>query len=215
MTETQAALDVLQDRCLSAGMAWEPAWREPLQRLCEVVADGARATNLVGDASPAGVCAHVVEALVVADCARQLGMTPLSVGDIGAGAGLAALTYALAWPQARVFAVEPRRLRADFIRVAAVACELGERVVVVQRSLGAAVAACELPPALDLVDARAVWPAPEWMARAKPLVATTGLIALHLRGADAGTEALLASERVLAHKSVPGPRDYLVALARP
>lgn len=215
MTETQAALDVLQDRCLSAGMAWEPAWREPLQCLCEVVADGARATNLVGDASPAGVCAHVVEALVVADCARELGMRPLSVGDIGAGAGLAALTYALAWPRARVYAVEPRRLRADFIRAAAAACGLAERVIVVQRSLGAAVAACEIPRALDLVDARAVWPAPEWMARAKPLVVGSGVIALHLRGADPSTAELLAGGRVLARKMVPGPRDYLVALVRP
>lgn len=214
MTAVDLALEQLAANCTSAALPWSQAWRAPLAILCDVVAAGAKSTNLVGDPSPSGVCAHVLEALTVAACAHDVDFCPRRVADIGAGAGLAALTYALVWPQAQVFAVEPRRLRAEFICTAARACELTDRVVVVQQSLGAAIAAGDLAATIDLADARAVWPAAQWVERARPLVHAGGLIALHFRAGDAATELAVARARPRSQHAVPGPRDYRVALVR-
>ncbi|MBM4343241.1 MAG: class I SAM-dependent methyltransferase [Deltaproteobacteria bacterium] len=214
MTATEAAVDHLAGLCGAAGLPWSPQWRDPLRTLCDAVAVGSAATNLVGDPSAAGVCAHVVEALAAVACARAIGREPRLVADVGAGAGVAALTYAIAWPRARIVAVEPRRLRAAFVRSAAGACGLAERVIVVQRSLAAAVAAGDLVAGVDLADARAVWPPAEWLARAAPLVGSAGLVCVHVRAGDAATDAELARRHVLARQAVPGPRDYAVVLVR-
>ena len=206
-------MNTLEATCAAHGLPWDPAWVGVLSTLAALVADAQTRTNLVGDASIAGVRAHVLEALTVAAVAQQgLGHTPRRVVDIGAGAGLEALTLAIVWPDARVVAVEPRKLRAAFI--AETAERLGLRGVdVVAKSLFSA----NLKPVHELATARAVWPWPEWPEKGRPVLAPGGLVALHTHG-----PAVSVAERLdqpgwslVGALDVPGPKNYAVAVVKP
>lgn len=199
--------------CGSAGLPFDPDWLPKLATLQAVLARHNARTNLVGDASPAGLQGHVLEALAVAAAAeRALGRPAARVVDVGAGAGLEALTLALAWPQARVLAVEPRSKRAIFTELAADA--LGLRNLTVQATT---LEAARLPPAFSLATARAVWAPDAWLARARPLLAPGGLAVVHGRApAEAWLPGLEATGwACAATQAVPGTLDHLVAVLCP
>lgn len=203
------ALQALAEQAKSHGLPWQDSWLGILQRLSELLLLGQARTNLVGDASPAGLADHVLQALCVARLAQEAGVAPACVVDVGAGAGLAALTYALVWPQARVVAVEPRRLRAEFIDQTAHSLGLLQ-VSAQKRSLHSA----ELP-GVDLAVARAVWPAAEWLPKAWPLLTPAGLAAVHGHGPAAElAQSLAGLGRVVGSLDVPGPRGHAVAVLR-
>ncbi len=207
------AFEHFHQDCTQAGLRCELAWREPLQRLADVLAAANLRTNLVGDASPAALLEHVAEALAVAAATEQaLGHIPETTVDVGAGAGLEALTLALCWPGTRVLAVEPRALRHVFIREAADAMGL-EHLQVIGKSLHAAA----LGPSFELATARAVWPAPQWLSRARQLLNSTGVVALHGQGPGPALAATLTQVgwQVAATREVPGPRHHAVAVLRP
>lgn len=195
--------------CQSAGLPCDPLWLPQLAKLALLVADAQTRTNLVGDATAAGVQAHVLEAMTVAAVAQQvLGRPVKRAVDLGAGAGLEALTLALIWPDAQVFAVEPRKLRAAFTVEAAAALDL-RNLTVVAKSLFSA----NLRPIFDLATARAVWPFPEWPERGRAVLAPGGCVAVHTHGpAAALTDRLHAPGwRLVASRDVPGPKVYAVA----
>lgn len=212
MTVHSARSD-LERTCAEFELPFPGLLAEQLGTMLEVIAQGAAATNLVGDPSPAGVAEHVLEALVVAACWRSVHQDPAVIADIGAGAGIAAFTYALIWPQVVVYAVEPRRLRAEFIALASLRLAVANRVIVVQKSLASAVQTAALPTTVQLADARAVWPAGEWLPRALPLIGTDGLVALHVKGPIGDAEQALAlGVEVAAARQVPGLRGNAVLL---
>ena len=207
-----AALDVLAQWCAQAALPFEAAWGPAIAQLGRTLAEAAARTNLVGDARPAALCEHMAEALAVAAAAQEaLGSAPRAVVDIGAGAGLEALTLALCWPSARVVAVEPRKLRADFIAVAAREAGLGN-VQVIQRT----VASCCLGATFDLATARAVWPGPQWLERSRALLAPLGVTAIHgsAPSADLARSGTIAGWHAAAWRDVPGPRAHAVAVFR-
>jgi 16S rRNA G527 N7-methylase RsmG len=207
-----AAFDSLVNVCVQADLRTDPAWRTPLRALAQVLAETNARTNLVGNATPAGLCEHVIEALALAAVTEAgLGRAPRTVVDVGAGAGLEALTLALCWPQARVVAVEPRALRHAFVRTAAAAMGLTYLEVVGKSLHGAA-----LGPTFDLAVARAVWPPPEWLPRARMLLNPQGLVGLHGQGpAEAFAESLRhVAWTTVAARDVPGPRHHAVAVLR-
>jgi 16S rRNA G527 N7-methylase RsmG len=199
----------------SSALPWQDDWRAVLESLQQLAAAGNARTNLVGDASPAGVSRHVVEALTVAAAVeQQLGRTPSSVVDVGAGAGLEAIVLAIAWPSAQVVAVEPRALRHEFI--AATVAELGLRNLLVR---GASLHGARLAPVFELATARAVWPPPEWLSRARGLLAPAGVVALHVK---ADFSAVPKGWRELGRRvvpemtdSAPVARGNLIVLAEP
>jgi 16S rRNA (guanine527-N7)-methyltransferase len=208
-----SAFEALREQCSAAGLRWDDAWRKPLHRLASLLAEQNARTNLVGDATPAGLCEHVVEALAMAAATETaLARTPATVVDVGAGAGLEALALALCWPQARVMAVEPRALRHQFIQLAIDELGLANTVVVGKSLHGAA-----LGPTFDLAIARAVWPAPAWLPRARALLSTRGVAGLHGTGPAATFAATLAIAdwRVVAARDVPGTRRHAVAVLQP
>lgn len=210
--ERALAIDGVAEACRAQGLLWDPAWSAPLQALLAQVADGQTRVNLVGDPSPAGVAEHVLEALVLATAAQQqLGRAPLTVVDVGAGAGIVALTLASCWRGARVVAVEPRKLRAQFIAEAAQALDLGNL-----QTVAASLHSAHLTAEFELATARAVWPAPEWLPRAWPLLAAPGLAAVHGKGPPEALATLLRPlGRTVQVLAVPGPRGHAVALLRP
>ncbi len=195
--------------CERQGLPWHDGWLPRLQQLAVCVAQGQQQTNLVGDASEAGVVEHVVEALTVAAAFASVAQAPpRRLADIGAGAGLEALTLALVWPDAEVVAVEPRIRRATFIHATAATLGL-ERLQVIQKTLHSA----HLPPQFDLVTARAVWPAAEWLPRGLQLVQPRGLVTVHGKGPEALlSQQLQAWAAVRTCRAVPGPRGNAVAL---
>lgn len=211
-------LEAMGATCRAAQLPWRDEWLPHLQALATCVAQGQQQTNLVGDASEAGVAEHVIEALTVAAAYMDLRQEPpRRVVDIGAGAGLEALTLAIAWPLAEVVAVEPRIKRAQFIAATASALALGH-LRVVQKTLHSA----QLPPHFDLATARAVWPPAEWAAKGLQVVARGGLVAIHTRGvAAAGAGAVQQAvatppqARVCVARAVPGDRGHVIALVGP
>lgn len=211
----------LRSQLAQAGVEWQPSWQQWLDRLHALLVAGQAQTNLVGDASPAGLASHVVEALVVGQlAAQQLGRSPRRVADIGAGAGLQGLSWSLLWPDAELVLVEPRRKRAEFIAATAEALDM-RKVTVVQRSLSVA----GLERQLDFASARAVWPLAEWLPFGKPLLTDVGVLGAHVRGPLADWQVqwsdvqrqtpALQRFRLLASAEVPGPRQNVVAILRP
>ena len=206
-----STLDDLAAVCAAANLPYSDAWLPQLRALATQLAAGQTRTNLVGDATEAGLLTHVCEALTVAAAALEvLGKPPQQLVDVGAGAGLEALTLAIAWPQARVVAIEPRKLRAAFIAQTAQALGLGN-VQVLAQTLHSAEAGARF----QLATARAVWPFPEWPEKARGLLAPGGVVALHAFGPAATlAERLVAPGwQLRAARDVPGETPYAVAIA--
>ena len=204
-----SSLTQLAQTARDAGLPWDDGWLLPIGQLASLLLLGQARTNLVGDASPAGLADHILQALCVAELTQRAIGDPRCVVDVGAGAGLASVAYALIWPHAQVIAVEPRRLRAEFVDEVAKALGLAN-LSVQKRSLHSA----QLQPA-GLVVARAVWPAEQWLPKAFPLLTLEGVAAVHGHGpAQDLSAALAAFGEVVATREVPGPRGHAIALLR-
>ncbi len=186
---------------------------EKFAHLVRVLVDHAARTNLIGDPTPHGVADHVLEAMCLAQCARlALQKVPLRIVDVGAGAGLEAWTLAAIWPEAQVIAVEPRGLRHAFVSTLVAETGLNNMEV-----LGKSLHAAELPANFDLATARAVWPPAEWLAKARLLLATGGVVGVHGSGAAPVFAKFLRGLGwdVPAARDVPGERGHAVAVAAP
>lgn len=209
------ALEQLARDCRTAGLHFDAAWSPQLARMIALLGDAARSQNLVGDPTPAGICGHIAEAISTVAVVTRSGVEPLAVADVGAGAGVEAVVLALAFPTAAVFAVEPRRLRAEFIGHVKGALGL-HNLHPVQATLHGALARNLLPNRMDVATARAVWPLQEWVAKATPLVGPHGVIVVHGRGPLVTLQAELAALGALrAACLVPGDRGYAVAALAP
>lgn len=104
-----------------------------------------------------------------------------SVVDIGSGAGLPGLVWALTRPDCRVTLVEPLLRRAEFLLEAVDRLALAERVTVVRAR------AEDLTTPADVVTARAVAPLERLADWAMPVVRVGGLL-LALKGDRAEAE---------------------------
>ncbi|MDO4777401.1 MAG: 16S rRNA (guanine(527)-N(7))-methyltransferase RsmG [Cardiobacteriaceae bacterium] len=87
--------------------------------------------NLTAVRDPlAQVSVHVLDSLAVLPC---IGENCATLADIGSGAGLPALPFAIMRPQMRIYAVEASQKKSAFIRHATIALGLRHVVVVNQR----------------------------------------------------------------------------------
>lgn len=181
----------LAELCAGNDLPWSDTWIEPLSTVVRTVARFNAKTNLVGDSTADGVInGHIVETLALAAAVQSHGALPANVIDVGAGGGLESLTLAIVWPQCRVWAVEPRRKRADFIELAADRVGVGGRVAVERTSVTRTTARQLLersrqPPrwpavaAFDLATSRATFAPADWLAIATRLITNSGLAAVH------------------------------------
>ena len=204
------SLAQLAEVCAAANLPYRAEWLPTLQRLAALLAAGQARTNLVGDATESGLMGHVREALTTAAATLDvLGRAPAQVVDVGAGAGLEALTLAIVWPEARVLAIEPRKLRAAFIAETAEALGLAH-VRVIAKTLHSA----DLGRHFELATARAVWPFPEWPEKARPILTPQGLAAVHAFGpATTLSERLVVPGwQIRATRDVPGDKPYAIAI---
>ena len=148
-----------------AGFAAECGVKDPEHfagaclRLRELLAEANRTVNLTRIVDPeAFAVKHVADSLSIVRFFPELRSEPLSVADIGCGAGFPSLVLALAFPQLRLTAIDSTGKKTAFVERTAAALELRNCRVITGRS-------CELNHRgecrhqFDVVTARAVAPA--------------------------------------------------------
>jgi 16S rRNA (guanine527-N7)-methyltransferase len=135
------------------------------------------------------------------NCAVVVPRVPLGarVADVGSGAGLPGLVWAIARPDLHVTLIEPLLRRTAFLEEAVDALELDQVRVLRAR-------AEDVDETFDVVTARAVAPLEKLAAWCLPLVRPGGVL-LALKGRTAKEE--VASSRVSLHKM--GATDIVVS----
>lgn len=132
---------------------------------------------------------HLLNCAVVAD--PDLGLIPpqATVADVGSGAGLPGLVWAIARPDITCVLVEPLLRRATFLTEAVAALGLGDRARV-ERGRAEDLVRSGWQP-VSVVTARAVAPLPKLMSWTMPLLAPGGTL-VALKGASAEEEIVAA-----------------------
>lgn len=153
---------------------------------------------------------HLVNCAVVAEEERRDLPLGATVGDVGSGAGLPGLVWALVRPDLNVTLVEPLLRRATFLTEAVAELELGQRVRVLRAR------ADEVPPgSFDVVTARAVARLPQLLAWLVPLTRVQGRV-LALKGGAAAVEVAEAEPQRVRRGAGPLEiRQYGVGLIEP
>jgi len=187
--------------------------RETLDRLAaylDLLQYWQKAINLVGRSTLEDPWRrHILDS---AQLARHLPEGPISLADLGSGAGLPGLVLAILRPLP-VHLVEADRRKAQFLREAARRLALGHVTVHACRIEGLAIA-------VDVVTARALAPLDQLLGLALPLLRPGGRL-LFLKGR--GTEAELTEARrnwtmdVAVEPSLadPGGRVLIIEEVRP
>ncbi len=182
-----------------------PLWLEParagLVGYADLLAGPGTERGLIGPREiPRLWDRHILNCAVVADPVTGLIPSGCVVADVGSGAGLPGLVWALARPDISVVLVEPLLRRATFLTEAIIELELTARVQVVRAR------AEDLPgtpgwAGVDVVTARAVAPMEKLVGWTLPLTRPGGTL-LALKGASAqeevdGARAVLAAAGVV------------------
>ena len=134
---------------------------------------------------------HILNCAVVAEPALDLVPAGSRVADVGSGAGLPGLVWALVRPDLHVVLVEPLLRRANFLSSAIERLGVAERVQVVRGRAEDVVRSADWVAA-DVVTARAVAPLDRLLTWTIPLVRTGGRL-VALKGSSAGEEIVAAA----------------------
>jgi len=176
---------------------WLDEHREQLTAFAEILAGIGVTRGLIGPREvPRLWERHLLNCAVVADPDAGLIDPGARVGDVGSGAGLPGLVWAIVRPDLRVVLIEPLLRRSTFLAEAIVALELGGRTEVWRGRAEDAVASSELA-ALDIVTARAVAPLDRLIGWTVPLLRDGGRL-LALKGSSARQELEAARTTALA-----------------
>jgi len=175
-----------------------PPWLQPaeagLTRYVEILAGPGLERGLMGPREvPRLWDRHILNCAVVAD--PELGLVPPNslVADVGSGAGLPGIVWALGRPDLTIILVEPLLRRAIFLTEAVVDLGLSDRVTVLR---GRAEKVMESPEwtGVDVVTARAVAPLERLLGWTIPLLKPDGrLVAMKGSSAEGEIEAAAAS----------------------
>ena len=137
---------------------------------------------------------HLLNCAVVAEPAAGLVAAGASVADVGSGAGLPGLVWAIIRPDIRVVLIEPLLRRSVFLAEATAELALSDRVHV-RRGRAEDVARDPTWQPAEVVTARAVAPLERLLGWTVPLLAPGGRL-IALKGSSASAE--LAESRVQA-----------------
>lgn len=168
-----------------------PPWLQPaeagLNRYVEILAGPGLERGLMGPREvPRLWDRHVLNCAVVAD--PDLGLIPAGalVADVGSGAGLPGLVWALARPDISMVLIEPLLRRTTFLTESVVALGLTDRVTVL-RARAEKVATNPEWAGVDVVTARAVAPMERLLGWTIPLLKPQGRL-VAMKGASAQSE---------------------------
>lgn len=166
-----------------------------LTSFADLLADAGVTRGLIGPREvPRLWQRHLLNCAVVADPAAGLVPSGALIGDVGSGAGLPGLVWAIARPDTRVVLIEPLLRRSTFLSEAVADLGLADRVTVWRGRAEDAVGSPEIGP-LDVVTARAVAPLERLLGWTVPLLAEGGRL-VALKGSSAHQE--LADGRAAA-----------------
>jgi 16S rRNA (guanine527-N7)-methyltransferase len=168
-----------------------PAWLSPagpsLTAFADLLGDVGVARGLIGPREvPRLWERHLLNCAVVADPAADLVASGSRVADVGSGAGLPGLVWALARPDLDVVLIEPLLRRSTFLTEAVGALGLGGRVEVLRGRAEEVLRDPSWRP-VDVVTARAVAPLARLVGWTTPLLAPGGLL-VALKGSTAEEE---------------------------
>jgi 16S rRNA (guanine527-N7)-methyltransferase len=171
--------DVPRETGLSAHYSRVPGMPE----FAEVLATRGVERGLIGPREvPRLWSRHLVNCAVVAEEATVEIPQGCTVADVGSGAGLPGLVWALVRPDLQVTLIEPLLRRATFLSEVVTELSLAGRVAVVR-----ARAEDVAPRTFDVVTARAVARLPQLLTWTLPLVNGGGVV-LALKGSTAAQE---------------------------
>lgn len=184
-----------------------PGWLEParagLTRYAELLVGPGTERGLIGPREGPRIWErHILNCAVVADPAVQVVPPQAVVADIGSGAGLPGVVWALARPDITVVLIESLLRRATFLTECVHDLGLSQRVQVLRVR---AEEAAERGATMDLVTARAVAPLGKLAGWAAPLLKPGGSL-VALKGESADEEL----ERDAAALQAAGLRDAQV-----
>jgi 16S rRNA (guanine527-N7)-methyltransferase len=172
-----------------------PEWMEParagLETYAGLLADVGVTAGLIGPREvPRLWHRHILNCAVVAG--PDVGLVPAdaAVADVGSGAGLPGLVWALVRPDLEVWCLEPLLRRSTFLAQAVVDLELTGRVHV-ERMRAEEVGGDW--PGMDVVTARAVAPLNRLLPWAVPLMKPSGRV-VALKGSSAEQEIAEAAK---------------------
>jgi 16S rRNA (guanine527-N7)-methyltransferase len=174
---------------------WLAAQAGPLTSFADLLADAGVTRGLIGPREvPRLWERHLLNCAVVADPAAGLVPLGASIADVGSGAGLPGLVWAIARPDIRVLLIEPLLRRSTFLVEAVTELGLGDRVAVWRGRAEDAATQADFRT-VDVVTARAVAPLERLIGWTVPLLAAGGRL-VALKGSSAGQE--LADGREVA-----------------
>ena len=173
-----------------------PSWLEPsadqLRAYARVLETDGVTMGLIGPReAPRLWSRHLLNCAVVVGPDEHLVDGPMSVVDVGSGAGLPGLVWAIVRPDLTLTLVEPLLRRATFLQ--SVVADLGlEGRVVVRRDRAEDVCADPGWTGVDVVTARAVAPLDRLLGWTVPLLAPGGRLVV-LKGSNAQDEVNAAT----------------------
>ena len=176
-----------------------PSWMQPaeagLNQYAEILAGPGLERGLMGPREvPKLWDRHILNCAVVADPALDLVPNGTLVADVGSGAGLPGLVWALLRPDLTMVLVEPLLRRATFLTESVVALGLTDRVSVVRGRAEKVMASPEWS-GVDVVTARAVAPLDRLLGWTIPLLKPQGRL-VAMKGSGATTELESAKQAI-------------------
>ena len=154
-----------------------------MQAFADILATSGVERGLIGPREvPRLWSRHLVNCAVVAQEATDVIPEGSTVADVGSGAGLPGLVWALVRPDLTITLIEPLLRRATFLSEAVVELSLEDRVQVLR-----ARAEDVTPRRFDVVTARAVARLPQLLTWTLPLASVGGVV-LALKGSSAAQE---------------------------
>lgn len=176
-----------------------------LRRLAGVILRANERMNLTADADPELFWQrHIEDGLAAAWIVEDAAGAPASVLDVGSGAGLPGLVWALLWPRASVSLLDSRARRTEFLKEAAKELAIDARVYAGRAETLAHEKS--LREAFDLVTARALAPLPALLELTLPFVRVGGHVAAIKSAAGAADELASARKALDALGGEAAPR---------
>lgn len=176
---------------------WLTAFEEPLHAYASILSTDGVEMGLIGPREvPRLWSRHLLNCAVVVGPGESFVGHGSTVADVGSGAGLPGLVWAITRPDLSITLVEPLLRRATFLQSVVTYLGLDDRVLILR---GRAEDCCADPhwQGVDVVTARAVAPLERLLGWTVPLLRIGGRL-VALKGSGAQDEVVAAQEAAVA-----------------
>lgn len=181
------------------------AMQTRLTELAELILTAAARMNLTADRDPDLFWRrHIEDGLASAWAVEDAVGIPSRILDVGSGAGLPGLVWAILWPGSSVRLLEARAKRGEFLKQTAAALKLNSPVLTGRAETLAH--RKDFRESFDLVTARALASMPSLLELTLPFVRVGGHVAAIKSAAGAAEELALSAKALDVLGAAPDPR---------